>query len=463
MFSLTLNEHSDVPLYLQLYEHLKKYILEKTPSTDGKLPSKRVMASNLGISVNTVTSAYEALIDEGYIYSKERSGYFLSDIENFVNLQHETSFAITPDEIKHYRYDFKISNIDTERFPAYTLKRMVSEVMEHSDRKWLMDNDPQGMAELRNAISRYIYNYRDVDVSPDNIVISSGTEYLMQMFFYIMPEKSIFGLENPGYTSFRELFSRNNIECSYLKVNENGVQIDDITSANILLITPSHQFPTGNVMPVGERIKLLDWANSCDNRYIIEDDYDSEFKYYGKPIPSLKSMDMGNSVIYVGNFSRSIAPGIRLSYMVLPDRLLEKYYDVKPFNHCPVSGIMQSAIANLIEKGYFERHINRMRSLYRKKRNLATKLFEKHKEFTLLDNQAGLHFIVEIDTSVSEKEIIDKLREHDIYVEGFSSYYVDGTVDYDKPRLIIGFGGQDEATLKEGIELLIDIITTQIT
>lgn len=457
MLSPILDESLKTPIYIQLYNYIKKEIVSNNLKKDERLPSKRVMATHLGISVNTVSNAYGALSDEGYIYSKERSGYFVSDIDNLLKIHNDPDEEVKKKEIEKYRYDFKINNIDNVEFPVYTFRRIISETMNY-DRRWLENRDFQGMFELRSAIKRYIYNARGVKTEEKNIVISSGLEYLLQILFYILPMNSIFGLENPGYRAIRDLFFRNNITCNYIDIKSFGIDFKDIKNSNIVMLTPSHQFPTGFVMPVNSRVNILNWANEDEKRYIIEDDYDSEFKYYGKPIPALKSLDTADNVIYIGNFSKSISPMLRVSYMVLPDKLLNKYFEIMPFINCPVSGIIQLSVAKFINDGYFERHLNRMRNIYREKRDIAVSVFEDNDKFRIYDRKAGLHFIVEVNNGMTEDEIVDLLRKNDIYVEGLGSYYIDGNGSYENPEIIIGFGKLSMDELEEGVKKIVELL-----
>lgn len=465
MLSPNLKDNINIPLYEQLYNYIKEEIRLKNLKSKERLPSKRNLANHLDISVNTVTRAYEILIDEGYIYSKERKGYFISDIDNLAILD---GGKIEKKQVKRrkkeYKYNFKINNIDTVNFPKYTFRRINSEIVNDYKDTWLTKRDPQGLIELRESIRLYLNQSRDVKTSVDNIIISSGTEYLIQILLYILPKSSIFAVENPGYRVLNALFEINNIKYNKIGIDKKGLKVKQLekTDSNIVMLTPSHQFPTGEIMPVSRRIELLNWADSSKRNYIIEDDYDSEFKYYGKPIPALKSLDRQDNVIYMGNFSKSISPLLRVSYMVLPNELLNKYYSLMPFINCPVSSIVQLTLSKFMLDGYFERHLNRMRGIYKKRRILAVDLFKKHKEFKVIDSKAGLHFIVEVDTVKSENELVNILKDNDIFVEGLSKYYIDDKVDYKKAKIIIGFGNMEIDLLKDAIEKLIEVLKKNI-
>lgn len=458
MLSPNLDENLKMPLYIQLYNYIKNEIKNKNLKYKDMLPSKRNLSSHLDISINTITKSYEILVDEGYIYSLERVGYFVSDIDNLIDVENSKNKIVLKEEKTYYKYNFKINNIDYENFPKYTFRKLSSEIINNND-NWLIKRDPQGLKELRDNIKNYLRQSRGVNTKSENIIISSGTEYLLQILLYILPKDTVYALENPGYKRLYDLFNINNVNYNLINIDSSGFKFSELinTKSNAILITPSHQFPTGNIMPISRRINLLNWANENKNNYIIEDDYDSEFKYYGKPIPALKSLDNLDKVIYIGNFSKSVSASLRLSYMVLPNSLLEKFYSVMPFINCPVSSLIQLTMAKFIEDGYFERHVNRMRNIYKKKRNLAISQFKNEKNFKVIDKKAGLHFIVEINKDISEREIEKALKIENIYLEGLSKYYIKDNT-YKFPKIIIGFGNLSEDEIVKGISVIIKTI-----
>lgn len=458
MLSPNLVENIEKPLYEQLYEYIKEEIRLTHLKSDQALPSKRNLSNHLDISINTITKAYEILIDEGYLYSVERKGYFVSNIDNLLSLEIDTKKSkINKKKKKKYKYNFKINNIDTDNFPKYTFRKLNSEIINDYEDTWLKSRDPQGLYILRNNIKEYLNQSRGVKTNTENIIISSGTEYLMQILLYILPKDSIFAVENPGYRVLNAIFEINNVGYTPISIDKNGMNYKELKNspANIVLVTPSHQFPTGEIMQINRRIKLLNWADKNKKNYIIEDDYDSEFKYYGKPIPALKSLDRQDNVIYIGNFSKAISPLLRVSYMVLPDELLKIYYDRVPFMNCPVASHVQLSLAKFMEEGYFERHLNRMRNIYKEKRKVAIDVFKKHKEFKIIDSKAGLHFIIELNTDLSEEELVGIASENDIYIEGLSKYYVNGIKNYEKPKIIIGFGNMKNEDIEYALNILI--------
>lgn len=454
MISLNFNEKES--LFVQLYEYIKKEIISGSLERDTLLPSKRNLATHLGISINTVIKAYENLIDEGYIYSKERIGYFVSPVENILNIKNNDTIVKKDKKIVS-KYNFDLNKNANFSFPNTNYKKVLNESL--LEKEELAKRDIKGLYCLRHSIKNYLKSARNVDVSEESIIISSGIEYLFQILFYIMPQDTVFGLENPGYRDLKNLFEMNNKKYVFQNIDSDGIIIEN-REINAFLITPSHQFPTGNIMPIGRRVELLNYVQKI-NGYILEDDYDSEFKYYGRPIPALKSLDKPDRVVYISNFSKSISPTLRVSFMVLPKKLLQKYESIKPFYNCPVPNIVQLSLSKYIDEGYFEKHLNRMRRKYDDKRKFTISFFENNKLYKIRDKKAGMHFILEIKTEIKEQEIIKKMKQQNIYVEGLAKYY-EGEVKYKYPRIIIGYGNMKDKELKEAIQIFKKVVEDMV-
>lgn len=452
MFSINFDDDAD--LFVQLYEYIKSEIISGNFSKDAPLPSKRNLANHLGVSVNTVVKAYDNLIDEGYIYSKERVGYFVSPVENILNIKPE-KINIGADRKNKFKYNFDLNKNSDFAFPNTNFKKVLNESLLEKEK--LSERDDKGLFILRSSIKNYLKSARNVDVSEDSIIISSGMEYLFQILFYILPKDTIFGLENPGYKEIKNLLEMNNKKYIFQNIDDNGLILKN-KDVNTLLITPSHQFPTGKIMPIGRRVELLNYVQKKDG-YIIEDDYDSEFKYYGRPIPALKSLDEPDRVIYISNFSKSISPTLRVSFMVLPKKLLEKYERIKPFYNCPVSNIIQVSLSKFIDEGYFEKHLNRMRRIYDEKRKFALKFFDDEKIYRVIDKKAGLHFILEIKLNIREEEIERKMADKNIFIKGLKNYF-EGEIRYKYPRMIIGYGNMKNSDLEKSINILKETVSS---
>lgn len=437
MLSPNLIRNSNISLYEQLYEYIKDEIRDK--KLIGQLPSKRNLAEHLGISVNTVTRSYDNLIDEGYIYSKERKGYFTSDIDNLAVLS-KIPMEIIKTEEKSYKYSLDSNSVDLDNFPIYTWRKMVNSTLNYADNSWLNLESFLGLEELRREIARYLRGSRGVKTSYENVVIGSGVNYLMQMLTNILDEDLTVAIENPGYKSLADQLGVIGVKQIPINLDDKGIDIKQLekSSADMVIVSPSHQFPTGTIMAISRRTELLNWAK--DEKYIIEDDYDSEFKYYGSPIPALKSLDVADRVIYLGNFSKSIYPALRISYMVLPNDLLNRLLEFKERFSCPVDNMSQLSLSKFMNEGYFERHLNRMRKLYADKREIAVNFFKNRKGYKVIDSQAGLHFTLEVDLNLTEAELIKRAADEKIKIFGLKEFYSQ-EINYKKPKILIGYGG----------------------
>ena len=432
-------------LYMQIYEYFKNEIINGTYKANTKLPSKRNLAKEYKISLNTVDNAYSKLLEEGFIYSKERQGFFVSDVGELYVLDSKP-IHITKEE-ENIEYDFSYSGV-SEEFPYKIFKKISSNIFDNKD--ILEKVDYQGYLPLRTQISEYLDKSRGFKAEPSQIVISSGSEYLFQIIFKLISGK--FGIEDPGYNMLSNIMDTNDINYEFISVDENGMDLEKLkkSKSDFCVITPAHQFPTGVIMNMQRRVELL---NMKKIEYVIEDDYDSEFKYSKRPVPALKSIDVNDKVIYIGSFSKSISPSFRVSFMVLPFDLVEKYNKIFKFFICPVSIIVQKMLTAFIETGEFEKHLNRMRKIYSKKRQLLIDMLSERKDITIRGADAGLHVVLEYPKNYSEEYIVKKAKEKKIKVYGLSSYGTKREI----PSILLGFATLSEEKLKEGVKLFLEI------
>lgn len=432
-------------LYMQIYEYFKNEIINGTYKANTKLPSKRNLAKEYNISLNTVDNAYSKLLEEGFIYSKERQGFFVSDVGELYVLDSKP-IHITKEE-ENIEYDFSYSGV-SEEFPYKIFKKISSNIFDNKD--ILEKVDYQGYLPLRTQISEYLDKSRGFKANPSQIVISSGSEYLFQIIFKLISGK--FGIEDPGYNMLSNIMDTNDINYEFISVDENGMDLTKLkkSKSDFCVITPAHQFPTGVIMNMQRRVELL---NMKKIKYVIEDDYDSEFKYSKRPVPALKSIDVNDKVIYIGSFSKSISPSFRVSFMVLPFDLVEKYNKIFKFFICPVSIMVQKMLTTFIETGEFEKHLNRMRKIYSKKRQLLIDMLSERKDITIRGADAGLHVVLEYPKNYSEEYIVKKAKEKKIKVYGLSSYGTKREI----PSILLGFATLSEEKLKEGIKLFLEI------
>ncbi|WBB30792.1 PLP-dependent aminotransferase family protein [Parvimonas micra] len=432
-------------LYMQIYEYFKNEIINGTYKANTKLPSKRNLAKEYNISLNTVDNAYSKLLEEGFIYSKERQGFFVSDVGELYVLDSKP-IHITKEE-ENIEYDFSYSGV-SEEFPYKIFKKISSNIFDNKD--ILEKVDYQGYLPLRTQISEYLDKSRGFKANPSQIVISSGSEYLFQIIFKLISGK--FGIEDPGYNMLSNIMDTNDINYEFIPVDKNGMDLTKLkkSKSDFCVITPAHQFPTGVIMNMQRRVELL---NMKKIKYVIEDDYDSEFKYSKRPVPALKSIDVNDKVIYIGSFSKSISPSFRVSFMVLPFDLVEKYNKIFKFFICPVSIMVQKMLTTFIETGEFEKHLNRMRKIYSKKRQLLIDMLSERKDITIRGADAGLHVVLEYPKNYSEEYIVKKAKEKKIKVYGLSSYGTKREI----PSILLGFATLSEEKLKEGVKLFLEI------
>ena len=464
MIILKLNNKSEIPLYIQIYNEIKKIIQDKVLKANEKLPSKKDFMDHYNISQNTIQNALYLLLEEGYIFSIERKGYFVSDIENLiiqnVKIESKTKFR----EIKKIHYDFSYSGVDKKSLARTIFKRITKDVYDEENDDLLFQGHIQGDLSLRKSICEYLLQSRGFKVEAEQLIISSGTEYLFYIIFKLFNNK-IYGLENPCHKMFKELFLTNNVSFKTISLDEAGIIIEELKkfNVNVAYVTPSHQFPTGTIMSISRRTELLNWANENLNCYIVEDDYDSEFKYTGRPIPALKANDINDKVIYLGSFSKSISPAIRVSYLVLPKELLNIYQKKLPYFICPVPTLNQKILYRFIKDGYFVKHINKMRTLYKKKREFLVNIIKMYsykilnKEIYIQGADAGLHLVIKLNEKINEKAFLKECLENSLQLYSLEEYYLEKI--YNKTSsFLLGYANLTNKEIEEGIIILLKIL-----
>ncbi|WP_152655360.1 PLP-dependent aminotransferase family protein [Oceanobacillus sp. CFH 90083] len=462
LLSVHLDKTIDTPLYEQLYEFIKQEIIQERLPYGQKLPSKRKLANHLEVSQNTVETAFEQLIAEGYLTSRPRMGFYVlahGDLEFVEHASAPEKQISKADEEPSILFDFSPNKIDTEAFPFSVWRSLNRQVIDESHHDLLLLGDGQGDRQLRAAIAHYVYHARGIDCDPDTIVVGAGIEVLMQQLLSLLPRSTIFGIEDPGYQLMVKLITHFGFLGRPLDMNEEGVSIEAVRllEPDYIYVTPSNHFPYGTVTSINRRSQLLQWANEGEDRYIIEDDYDSEFRYTGKTIPPMKKMDASGHVIYLGSFSKSLIPSLRISYMILPKKLLEQYRNRLTFQQSTVSRIDQHILARFIQTGHFEKHLNRMRKIYRRKFEFIHQLFEPYKpSIQLLGEQSGLHVVCEVRNGLTEKEILRRAEQERIKLYPIS-YYASKNVIVSHPQFVIGFAGMREEEIEEAVKHVITI------
>ena len=458
MLTYNLEERGNLPLYEFLYRSIKKDILNGKLKAGEKLPSKRNFARYLNVSVVTVQNAYEQLTAEGYLRSREKSGYFVAKIE----LLKPSSQKKPPIPVKKnppsYFMDLQTNGVRPENFPFSVWSRLMREVLSESQTDLLRPVPYNGALVLREAIADYLYHFRAMSVDPEQILIGAGTEFLYNLLIQLLGQDKIIAIENPGYGKIPQIYAANNVQCRLISLDNEGVSMEELNAsdAGVLHITPSHHYPTGIVTPIGRRQEILRWAGQQEGRFIIEDDYDSEFRFAGRPIQPLQSIDENGKVIYINTFSKTIAPSIRISYLVLPEKLLRLYQEKLGFYSCTVPSFEQYTLARFIGEGYFEHHLNRMKSFYRTQRDQVIKAVRQSpfwEKVKILEENAGLHFLLKVDSNLSDEEIVRRAAGEGIRLSCLSQYLYSPKPELDH-HIVINYSGIDCQKLPEAIRRL---------
>ncbi|WP_242267115.1 PLP-dependent aminotransferase family protein [Bacillus cereus group sp. BfR-BA-01518] len=458
MLELTpnLNMNSKKALYVQLYEYIKKEIKDGTISAFTKLPAKRKLAGYLQVSKNTIEAAYEQLLAEGYIESISRKGYFVCKFEQMMDIEgSETEVEEIPFREGNYTFDFTQTGVDTNTFPFTTYRKLINDVWQPHNNDLLFLGHPQGELSLREEIANYLYESRGVRCSASQIVLGAGTQILVKLLFQLL-KGSNYAVENPGYHRKMVVFEQGEKKVQMLSLDRDGICMADLenSDANVVFVTPSHQFPYGMIMPITRRTQLLQWAKKEEDRYIIEDDYDSEFRYSGRPIPALQGLDTDGKVIYMGTLSKALLPSLRMSYIVLPKNLIKKYQKEYLFYTQSVSRMDQEVIRKFLNEGYWEKHIHKMRVVYRKKRDRLVfeieKYFSNHVE--VIGEDSGLHILLKVHNGMREEELIKAAAKYSIKIYPVSTYYKAYTAS--ENVVLLGFAILSEEEIEQAVQLL---------
>ncbi len=463
MITIDFSKRGALGLCEYLYSSIKQQILDGTLRANEKLPSKRALSENLGVSVITVQNAYAELIAEGYIYSIEKKGFFVTELHlgtteeiasasprndernlfcndvrwlslskpqntncnfgHFESLNDQTK-ALNDQQIF---CDFQSNSTSYEKFPFSLWSHTMRQVLNSGDEKLLQRVEVKGVFELRSAISKYLREFRNMNVSPEQIVIGAGTENIFSMIVQFLGRQNIFAVENPGYKKIASVCNINGAKIVPINIDEQGINIEELekSGANVAHVSPSHHFPTGIVMPIRRRQEILSWA-AKKNHFIIEDDYDSEFRFNGKPLSTLFSADKNGKVIYINTFSKTLSPSFRISFMVLPFELLQKFEKMFGLYSCPVSSFEQFTLSRFINDGNYGKHIIRMKNFYRNLRNSLISAIEQSRlkeNCKIREEESGLHFLLTIKSKRSATELEERLLREGINIPLLSSFY----------------------------------------
>jgi GntR family transcriptional regulator/MocR family aminotransferase len=443
-----------LPLYEYLYRCIRADILSGALSAGERLPSKRALAEHLRLSVITVEGAYQQLEAEGYIYALPRRGFFVGDVDRASAPDEPTPIPAEP-PAPVWRLDLRSNQVDGSRFPAATWARLTRQVL--SDGDFLAPAPHQGLYCLRQAIADDLRDFKGMAVTPEQIVVGAGAEYLYLMLAQLLGPAAVFAVEDPGYPKIRQIYGKCGVLCRPVPLDSQGMDLSALESsgAAVVHLSPSHHYPTGTVTSIGRRQALLRWAQAHGG-FIIEDDYDSEFRFTGRPIPTLQSIDHSGRVIYMNTFSQTISPSMRLGFMVLPPRLLERYRRELDFYACTVPVLDQHVLTRFLVSGQYEQHLSRMRKEYRARRAAVIDAFQ-HSAFapraTILEQGAGLHFLLRLDTAQNDEALRQKAEGLGVRLGFLSEYAAAPDSRYDH-TLVVNYAGLTPAQLPEAVRLL---------
>lgn len=470
--------HPDVPepLYAQLARQMRERVLAGRLAADERLPSVRALAAELGLGRNTVEAAYQELLAEGYIHTRPRSGYFVSALDQDAlppgrapgkrpaQKPPEADGPGTAD-LPPARYDFHPARLDTAIFPAPLWRRYFLEILRESGRDLAAYGGMQGDLGLRARIRDYLEHSRGVVCSLDQVVVCAGLQHSLAVVADLLREThSRAAVENPGYFLPRSVLANSGWDVVPVPVGEDGMDLEALRESGCRLayVTPSHQFPLGRVMPVASRLKLLEWARAGGN-VIFEDDYDSELRYQGTPVRSLQGLAPGADVVYAGTFSKILSPSLRLSYMVLPPSLLPAFRARFGDYQDSASLLEQRTLARFMERGHWERHIRRARTLCKRRHNALLAAVTRHfrperpgEGAEVIGQGAGLHVVLALPRSAPpEAEVVRRAALAGIRLVPFAATLAEGTAHGDgRALLLLGFGALAPEALDEGVALL---------
>ena len=442
----------------ELYKALKRDIEEGNLKRGEKLPSKRAFARNCSVSTITVQNAYDQLVSEGYITAYEKKGYFVSD--GVGKKRAAVSFVVKEEEEKAKMDlpDLSNNRVREDNFPFSIWSRLMRKTMAEKQKQLLSPMATEGVYELRKAISHHLSSFRGMAVSPSQVLVGAGTEYLYSLIIQLLGRDKTYAIEDPGYMKLERIYESNGVKSTRVQLDEKGLSLEMLedSGADIAHISPNHHYPTGITMPLDRRYEILSWAAGKEDRYILEDDYDSEFRVSRNPFPTLYTLDGSGSVIYMNTFSKSLASTVRISYMVLPFDLSERFKEKLSFYSSTVSSFEQYTLASFILDGYFEKHINRMRLFYIRQRKAILSLIYSSPmkdKCSVIENDSGLHFILRLHTTLSDEKVKEILKEEGIKISALSEFSHFSSISHD---FIISYSNLDLEIFKKALSILSD-------
>jgi GntR family transcriptional regulator/MocR family aminotransferase len=473
--AINLDSNSSLPLHRQLYEEVRQAILRGKLLPKQKIPSTRSLAKSLQISRTTVTQSYEQLIAEGYLQTIIGAGTFVSaelpdDLLQPKPIKENQKTNSRSNELSIYGTNlekldilvpqrlnlpisFRYGSPALDLFPFQIWRKLFARHCGSNLDLLDYSSDLLGHPPLREAICNYLQTMRAVNCQPQQILITNGSQQAIDLITRILIDLGdAIAIEDPGYLGTRRVFQMQQARLMPLPIDESGLivsKLSEISSVKLVYTTPSHQFPTGAVLSLSRRLELLDWARQT-NAIIIEDDYDSEFRYRSRPIPALQGLDRHNLVIYMGTFSKTLFPSLRIGYLILPEPLVKVFSNARWLadRHPPI--IEQQMLADFIAQGYLEHHIRKMRHLYDRRRQALVRALNKYlgEKVQIFGENAGIHLMARITSSLRDREIIEGAAKLGVGLVSTANYYLQGA---SQGEFLFGYSELDEAQIEEGI------------
>ena len=464
MIDLTfaLDGAAQAPLYEQLYGALAGQIRSGRLRAGERLPGKRSLAGQLAVAVNTVDTAYQMLVAEGYLEARPKSGFFVLEVADTLPRRDAPKAVPAPAPVRPpeppVRFDLSTGGVDTALFPFRTWGRIQKELL-YASPELLSHGHRQGDPELRRELAEYLRSYRGVVCDPDQIVVGAGVEYLLGLVAQLLRGGTA-AIENPGYVRSRTILENSGVACQCVDIDGSGLSPEGLeaSGAGLCYVTPSHHFPTGVTMPVGRRAQLLRWASARPGRYILEDDYDAEFRFDMRPVPSLQGMaGPEGPVVYLCTFSKSLAPSIRIACMVLPGPLLERYRAAFGSYANTVSRFEQQTLYRFLKEGYFTRHLARMRGAYKVRMEKLASALEAafgREHIQLQGRHTGLHLLLTLPEGPGEAALAASALAAGVRLRGLSEYYMERRENCPPNTVVLGYASLRDEDIFALVEAL---------
>ena len=453
MQTYTLDRSGASPLYEQLYRALKADILSGALPGGSRLPSGRALAEHLGLSRVTVETAYAQLLAEGYLTSRPRAGYFVEQLTPQELPPRVSEPETQPPEPK------TAQSRSAQLFPFSVWARLMRGVLLDRRQELLRPAPDAGLPALRQAVAAELYRQRGVHVSPEQVYIGAGAEYFYNLLIQFFGHGRVYALENPGHRKIARVYQANQVAVRPIGMDADGVipELLEQSGAEVLHISPSHHYPTGTVTPITRRQALMRWLTAQPGRYLIEDDYDSEFRFSGLPIPTIQSMDRSGRVIYMNTFSRTISPSLRISYMILPRTLLPQWQAAMGFYSCTVPSFEQMTLTRFLAEGYFEKHLSRMKKHYRAVRAQLFSVLhtpQAVRQCAVHDTDAGLHLVLELKNAPEPEALRALLRQSGLPDALLSDFFLDAPSPQAQKSIVLGYADAEPAQLEAALTAL---------